>query len=64
MCHRMKKPYPYGDDDIPKADLALPEEDAVRPGSEKKGPDPDIAASDVEPLPESFRERRDGPGGE
>ena len=41
---------PYGDGDIPEADY-----EPYRNGSEVITP--------VDPLPESTRERRDGPGG-
>ncbi len=42
---------PYGDGDVPEVDY-----EPFRNGSEMITP--------VDPLPESSRERRDGPGGE
>lgn len=41
--------YPYGDDDIPEIDL---------PQTNSKDDE------SIEPLPESTRPRKDGPGGE
>lgn len=49
MCHRYKNRDRYGDGDVPEVDTKARDKDRYK---------------DVEPLPESTRERRDGPGGE
>jgi len=49
MCHRYKNRDRYGDGDVPEVDTKARDKDRYQ---------------DVEPLPESTRERRDGPGGE
>jgi len=53
MCHRTRHDFPdrYGDGDIPEIDTA-----PYKNGSRVVTPQ--------EPLPESTRERRDGPGGD
>ena len=50
----------YDDDDIPPIDL--PHGKNCIPA--KNGTNPNNAAKNVEPLPESERPRKDGPGGE
>lgn len=59
MCHRYSKgknrKNSYGDGDIPTIDL---------PQTNKKSSNNNNPNESAEPLPESTRPRKDGPGGE
>jgi hypothetical protein len=61
MCHRQKyNEDRYGDGDVPDVDVQPYRDNAFDPHPEASGDN----EAYPEPLPESSRERRDGPGGE
>ncbi len=54
--------YDYGDEDIPEIDLPQSKANTSAKNSSRKNTEESYL--NVEPLPESFRPRKDGPGGE